>query len=258
MHDHRRKVLVLWDIDHTLLDSGGVSHETYALAFQILFGRLPERMPWIEGLTDVAVLNRLIAANDADGTGLAPATAWGALAEAASRNRTLLRQRGRVLPGAREVLTRLRCEEGFIQSVLTGNIRFTAADKLAAFGLDTLLDLEVGSFGSEAADRAALVPSAQARAHARYGFDLASDVTVLIGDTPVDVRAALAHGAYMIAVTTGRYAAADLGAAGATDVVADLTDVEELIRILHTYRDRAPITGREHQSIGRSLAEEPC
>jgi phosphoglycolate phosphatase-like HAD superfamily hydrolase len=258
MHGHSPKVLVLWDVDHTLVDSGGVSHETYALAFQLLFGRRPEHMPWIEGHTDVEVLNRLLLANDADASGLARETMWQALVEAASRNRTALRQRGRALPGGREVLTRLGREDGVIQSVLTGNIRFTATDKLAAFGLDTLLDLDVGSFGSETADRAALVPSAQLKAAARYGFDTTADVTVLIGDTPVDVRAALAHGARVIGVATGRYAAAELDAAGATDVVPDLTDIDGLVRIVTSYREHAPIAGRGCRSRGSRLAEEPC
>src|SRR5262249_57088370 len=79
-----------------------------------------------------------------------------------------------------------------VQSVLTGNAPATARAKLAAVGLDAHLDLEVGAYGDHHEVRAELVHLARARAHAAYGREFGGTATVLGGDTPLDVEAALA------------------------------------------------------------------
>jgi phosphoglycolate phosphatase len=113
---------------------------------------------------------------------------------------------------------------GARQSVLTGNIRPLAAAKLAAAGLGEHLDLDVGAYGDVHEVRAELVPVARQAAQAAYGADFGGQSTVLIGDTPLDVAAALATGARAVGVATGSFSAADLAAAGAHIVLPDLTD----------------------------------
>ena len=121
------------------------------------------------------------------------------------------------------------------QSVLTGNIRPLAALKLAAAGLGEHLDLDVGAYGDVHEVRAELVTVARRAAQAAYGTDFGGRSTVLVGDTPLDVAAALATGARAVGVATGSYTAADLAAAGAHAVLPDLTDTSLVL---------AAVTGR--------------
>jgi phosphoglycolate phosphatase len=144
----------------------------------------------------------------------------------------MLREQGRVLPGAAEAIAALaspRYAGQVIQSLLTGNIPELAEVKLAALGLTGHLDLAIGAYGNLSQVRADLVAVARRNATARYGGDFAGRATVLIGDTPKDVEAALVTGARAIAVASGSYSAEQLASAGADVVFADLTDTAGLV-----------------------------
>ncbi|HEX4609046.1 MAG TPA: hypothetical protein VH092_12640, partial [Urbifossiella sp.] len=89
------------------------------------------------------------------------------------------------------------------QSVLTGNIRLLAEVKLAALGLRDGLDLCIGAYGDDHEDRAELVQVARRRAagvHGRTPAAFAGTSTVVVGDTPLDVAAALSAGARAVGV----------------------------------------------------------
>src|ERR1700716_3627010 len=60
------RTLVLWDVDHTLIENGGVSKETYARAFELLTGRQPSVRPVTDGRTDFQIMRELLAANSID------------------------------------------------------------------------------------------------------------------------------------------------------------------------------------------------
>jgi phosphoglycolate phosphatase-like HAD superfamily hydrolase len=163
-----------------------------------------------------------------------------------------VRARGRVLAGVREALAALAgvgaggvpgaggagaCGAGRVrvrQSVLTGNIRPLAEVKLAALGLGDPLDLAIGAYGDMDEVRAELVGVARARASAGAdggsgpGGEFGGEATVLVGDTPLDVAAALATGARAVAVATGSFSEAELAAAGAHAVLPDLSDTERV------------------------------
>ena len=112
-----------------------------------------------------------------------------------------MRRDGRVYPGVRAVLEALDAREDVVQSLLTGNIEVNAALKLGAFGLERWLDFEVGAYGSDPhEERSDLVAVARERAAAKHGEPTAA---VLVGDTPLDVRAAHEAGARAVAVATG-------------------------------------------------------
>jgi phosphoglycolate phosphatase len=98
------------------------------------------------------------------------------------------------------------------------------AARRGAAGLGEHLDLEVGAYGDVHEVRAELVPVARQAARAAYGADFGGRSTVLVGDTPLDVPAALATGARAVGVATGSFSAADLATAGAHVVLPDLTD----------------------------------
>ena len=216
-------MLVLWDVDYTLLSAVGLGNRLYQAVFRDMFGRDLAAVAPKAGRTDRAILLDTLAL-----AGVAEPRAHvdDFLAALACRVAALdgsVQAEVRALPGAAGAIAVLAAA-GVHQSVLTGNIRPLAALKLAAAGLSAHLDLDVGAYGDVHEDRAELVPVARRAARAAYGADFGGPATVLIGDTPLDVRAALATGARAVGVATGSFAAAELVAAGAHAVLPDLTD----------------------------------
>jgi phosphoglycolate phosphatase-like HAD superfamily hydrolase len=138
----------------------------------------------------------------------------------------LVRERGTVLPGAAEAIAALAMagadgadaaasaaggEHGarqVVQALLTGNIRPLAEVKLGALGLTGHLDLDVGAYGDVHELRSQLVEPARRKAALAYGADFGGHATILVGDTPLDVEAALVAGARAVGVATGGFSGA--------------------------------------------------
>jgi phosphoglycolate phosphatase-like HAD superfamily hydrolase len=137
----------------------------------------------------------------------------------------------RPMAGASDAIAAL-ASPGVRQSVLTGNIRPLAVLKLRRAGLGDHLDLDVGAYGDVHEVRAELVAVARRAAGRAYGADFSGSSTILVGDTPLDVEAALATGARAVGVATGSYSAAELTAAGAEVVLPDLTDTARVLAAL--------------------------
>jgi phosphoglycolate phosphatase-like HAD superfamily hydrolase len=227
--------LVLWDIDYTLIDAGGLSRDLYGVVFRELFGRpLPEVAP-MAGRTDRAIITGTLARAGIAEPGRYVDAFIGGLTVQAPRFGERVATGGRVLPGAEQALTAIAAAADgehcglLVQSVLTGNIRPLAEVKLGALGLAGYLDLDVGAYGDAHEERAELVRLARGAAAAAYQADFGGEATVVIGDTPFDVRAALACGARAVAVATGGFTAGDLAAAGPHAVLPDLTDTDRVL-----------------------------
>jgi phosphoglycolate phosphatase-like HAD superfamily hydrolase len=242
--------LVLWDVDHTLIENSGVSKENYALAFELLTGRAPAAHPRTDGRTDIAIMADMLKVNGVASDAFSVERQLAALAEAGRRNASRLRELGYALPGAAASLKRLAGEPNVIQSVLTGNIESNARIKLGAFGLDQWLDFSAGGFGADHEQRAVLVPVAQGKARRMHGFDSTQGATVLIGDTPLDVEAGLIGGARIIAVATGVTKRDELEAAGADVVLDGLEDTDALMAALRTVQDLGPTGPRSPAPTG--------
>jgi phosphoglycolate phosphatase len=213
--------LVLWDVDYTLVNAGGLGTRLYEVVFREMFGRELTAVAPKAGRTDRAIVLDTLAL-----AGVAPAPSTvdaflDALARVAASGG--VRADVRALPGAAAAIDEL-ASTGVRQSVLTGNIRELAALKLGLAGLGDRLDLDVGAYGDVDSVRASLVPVARLAAWRAFGTDYGGLSTVLVGDTPLDVEAALAAGARAVGVATGSYSAASLVAAGAHIVLPDLTD----------------------------------
>ncbi len=222
-------VFILWDVDHTLIENGGVSKENYEKAFEMLTSRRPEHPVNTDGRTDPEIMrNTLVSHGIAQVEQYMPRISE-VLQEAMTSNASELRARGYAMPGARAALGAFHQAPGIVQSVLTGNIRPNALAKLAAFDLDSYIDFDVGGYGSDDNVRARLVSVAQGRARTKYGVTFDQDSTVLIGDTARDVQAGRHGGALVIAVATGADSIDELRAAGADVVLADLRDTEAII-----------------------------
>jgi phosphoglycolate phosphatase-like HAD superfamily hydrolase len=235
---HLPETLILWDIDHTLIENGGVSKETYSLAFELLTGCAPSVRPATDGRTDFQIMHELLAANSMDTDKYVEIAQFeGVLIEAMERNSAQLPQRGHILPGVIEALAFLSSTPTVIQSVLTGNIASNARAKLGAFNLDAWLDLDVGGFGSDDKVRSNLVDTARQRVSVKYGktFDRAS--TILIGDTLFDIKAAHDGDAKILAVATGVYSSLQLTEAGADLVLDNLGSTDRFLAALICLRN---------------------
>ncbi|MEU3523303.1 haloacid dehalogenase-like hydrolase [Streptomyces sp. NPDC038707] len=226
------ELIVLWDIDHTLIENAGVSKKIYAAAFSALTGREPSGPARTEGRTDRLIMRDMFLRHEQ--TVPEWSVVENALAQAGRDRLGDLRLRGAALPGAHEVLKATAVRSGWVSSVLTGNIAANAKMKLSAFGLDTLLDLPVGAYGADAELRSGLVAVARERIRRLRGGP--ADVpVVLVGDTPRDVEAALATGSGILAVASGVHSPGELAGAGAREVLSDLTDTRRVLSILESF-----------------------
>ncbi len=217
-------LLALWDLDYTLVSADGLGTRMYEVVFREMFGReLPAVAPKA-GRTDRAIVGDTLALAGV------PVSAVGPFLAALARVAAAGAVPGPVwpLPGAAEAIAALAAT-GVRQSVLTGNVRPLADLKLRRAGLGEYLELDAGAYGDVHEVRAELVTAARRAARRAYGQDFPGAATVLVGDTPLDVEAALATGARTVAVATGSYPAADLAAAGAHVVLPDLTDTARVV-----------------------------
>lgn len=227
-------ILVLWDIDHTLIATQGVGGQVYAEAFRAATGRSLDAMPPLAGRTEPAIFSEALRLHGITGSSDLFSQFADAQARGYAQRADQLRQQGRALPGAAEALRALAQHSDTVQSVLTGNTRPSAEIKLQVFGLDQYLDLDAGAYGTDADNRANLVMIARTRAEFAYGTRFEPSSVVLIGDTPNDVEAARSNGTRIIAVATGASSIAELAAAGAATVLRDLTQAEELLSAIYT------------------------
>jgi phosphoglycolate phosphatase len=217
-------VLVLWDVDHTLVDVDGLGREAYDLAFLRRFGTPVLHQPPMAGRTDRAIATDMLRLHGLPVTERHLEDLREGAELALDELAHLLPARGRALPGAAEALAAVGART--VQSLLTGNVRRIAEVKLGPFGLIAHLDLDAGAYGWSHEVRGELVGIA--RHNARHAGRIA-----LVGDTPSDVEAALHARVGVVAVATGRYSRAELHAAGAHAVLDDLADtgrVEDAIR----------------------------
>ncbi len=240
-------LLVLWDVDGLCLPPGGNPPVTPRM------GGLPvPPYPPGAGRTDRAIILETLELAGVPEPRRHVDPFIARLAEHAPGARAAVAARGRALPGAVAALAALaaagaspaagstgRPPAGWSgrvrQSVLTGNIRAVAVVKLAALGLCDPLDLRIGAYGDDHEVRTELVGVARRRAAAsRDGSpaEFGGRRTVLVGDTPLDIEAALTSGARAVGVATGLFPVAGLRAAGAHAVLPDLTDTDLVVRAI--------------------------
>jgi phosphoglycolate phosphatase-like HAD superfamily hydrolase len=209
------ELLLLFDIDGTLLSAGGAREHAAALVAalaEVYELELPAdavRRVGPHGKTDQRIVREILTAAGV------PATEIDARREVWIRRTTelyeaadLSRLATGAAPGAADALT-WATAHGHTLALVTGNIEPVAHLKLAAAGLGEWFARGEGAFGSDAEDRNELVPVALERAG---GWP--AERAVVIGDAPGDVACALAAGASAVAIT-GHFAAADLEGAGA-------------------------------------------
>ena len=230
--------LLLWDIDGTLVQAGELGAVVFEDALEAVYRWRPTARVRMSGKTDPQIVDEYLEMMEWD-----PAHVDAVLVELAARLAAVegrLAREGSALPGARELLTRLARTEGVKSSILTGNIAPNARVKLRAFGLDHLVDFEVGAYGGDNRDRTALVPVALGRLAAREGVVLDPEQVWVVGDTPRDLACARAVGAHCLLVATGRFGFEELEALQPDAVVRGLADTDAVFTILTADRPVAP------------------
>jgi phosphoglycolate phosphatase-like HAD superfamily hydrolase len=231
--------LVLFDIDGTVLLSGGAGKRAVHRALEEVYGSAGPTDHRFDGKTDpqiVRELLRLEGHEDAHIDRHLPR----ALARYVEVLGEELAQPGndaRALPGIVRLLDALAVRPDAVIGLLTGNVFEGARAKLCAVGIDADR-FEIGAFGSDHEVRAELPPIAKRRVHESRGEHIEGQDIVIIGDTPSDVQCGRSLGARAIGVATGHYSAADLMAAGAFAAFDDLSDTDAVLSAIFAPADR--------------------
>jgi phosphoglycolate phosphatase-like HAD superfamily hydrolase len=226
--------LLLFDVDGTLVGTGEVGAAIFDAALESVVGRRPTVRVRMSGKTDPQIvaeyLHQMGLAGGSDLVGAVLDVAAQELATAAARGEVAAG--ASVCPGVETLLSVLAGDPRVVSTLVTGNIAPNALIKVGAFGLDRWLDLSIGAYGSDAADRNLLVPIALGRLRAVRGVRLEPPDAWVIGDTPRDLECARAAGVRCLLVATGRYDLTALRSLGADAVLPDLRDTDAVVSLL--------------------------
>jgi phosphoglycolate phosphatase len=221
MRSNANQVLaVLFDVDGTLISSGGAGAASWRLAFEDLYG-IPADIGKFtdDGMTEPEV-GRLTFKS-----ALGHAPSRRELARVMSKRLYYLKQtvaeskKFRVLPGVKKTLDRLHAE-GYLLGITTGGVEAAAHLKLTRANLSHYFCF--GAYGSDSTDRTQLTRKALERAGTLLGEPLEPREALVVGDTPHDIDAAHGAGALVVGVATGHYTEPELDAAGADFVLGSL------------------------------------
>ncbi|MBK7999273.1 MAG: HAD hydrolase-like protein [Verrucomicrobia bacterium] len=215
--------LVLFDIDGTLILSGGAGEKAFAQVCETEFG-IPNGTANLNfaGRTDTSIIREFF---NQFQIAPSPANFQRFLDHYVFRLDHLLGQlRGTVLPGVHAMLRNLEAlPEQPLLGLLTGNIRLGAQIKLTHYHLWTCF--RTGAFADDHEDRNQIAAVARDRGNQLLGRDLDGSEILVIGDTPRDVECANAIGARSIAVATGKFSREELLREKANWTVETLMDV---------------------------------
>ena len=214
--------MLLFDIDGTLIDSGGAGAESWRLAFADLYGIPADIGEFTDaGMTDPEVGRRTFVAV----VGHPPSrTEFARLMERRLHHlyTTVADSKTyRVLAGVETLLPRL-IEDGYLLGLVTGNVEAAAHIKLHRARLNRFFSF--GGYGSDSNDRVELTRRALERAALVYGEAIDSAQCLTVGDTPHDVTAAHGAGLECVGVASGHFTIQQLREAGADYAVSSLEE----------------------------------
>lgn len=215
-----RPTVVLFDVDGTLITTGGAGRRALERAFETAFGEPGVFDFSFGGMTDYAIIRGGLTASGRDATAESIRAVLDVYLDALTHE-VRAADVYRVHVGIHEALDALERLPNVAVGLGTGNIERGARIKLDRARINHRF--EFGGFGCDAEDRAELIGVGAARGAARLGCDRNDCRLVIVGDTPKDVRAAHDNGGECIAVATGGCTADELRDAGARWVVDDLS-----------------------------------
>lgn len=221
--------LLLWDIDGTLIASGGAGMHALRTGLRDALG-IEGKLDDIDfaGRTDRWIVRRIFEKFSVPHT----EENFTRLIDnyIAALPASLLNPHARVLPGVREILAQADAREDVAQGLLTGNLRRGAQTKLGHHGLWEFFPF--GGFADDGEMRNDISPHALRRAHEHAKVTFAPERVWVIGDTPHDIECARVIGARALAVATGSHTVAQLAAHAPDAVLADLADTAAFWKIV--------------------------
>jgi phosphoglycolate phosphatase-like HAD superfamily hydrolase len=216
-----RPAAILFDVDGTLISTGGAGARSWRHAFDVLYGIPADIGQFTDaGMTDPVVARLTFKA----AVGHDPSPRELATVMAAYLDRLPYEvdhsERYRVLDGAEELLPRLGQREGILLGITSGAVEAAAHIKLARAGFNRYFPF--GGYGSDSPDRVELTKRAIERGTLLMGEELAPADVFVVGDTPKDVEAAHGAGCVAVATATGHYSREQLETTGAEHVLDSL------------------------------------
>ena len=223
------KRLLLFDIDGTLVSTGGAGVRALKLVIEKRYG-VHDDLHDIEiaGRTDSGIAASILKKYSTSETN-------GKVTDFLDEYIGFLQQTvsttdGQVLPGMSEILTRMKTRPDRVLGLLTGNIKRGAKLKLQHYGLWDFF--EFGAFADDHHDRNQLGEFARARAKEKHGHDFNAAQIDVIGDTGHDVACGKAFGARTVAIATGSWSREQLATHKPDFLFDDLANVGEVMRVL--------------------------
>jgi phosphoglycolate phosphatase-like HAD superfamily hydrolase len=225
----RTKRLLLFDIDGTLIHSGGAGVHALIHAFKERFG-VNDDLDDIEiaGMTDSGIVVSILNKHKIPATNENLSAFLDSYVHFLSLE--LPRRKGKLLPGVLELLERLKTRPHVVLALLTGNVSRGARLKLEHYGVWHFF--EFGAFADDHRDRNELGRFARARAKEKHGQEFAASEIDVIGDTPRDIACGKALGARTIAVATGTWGREELAKHHPDFLIDDLSNVETIMDTL--------------------------
>lgn len=213
---------IIFDVDGTLISSGGAGGRSWGHASQRLYGQEADITEFTDtGMTDPEVATEVFKyvhdrePSDEELATLIAAYLWFIPDLVAAS------EGYEVLPGARETLERLG-EQGMPVGIVTGAVEAACHVKLGRGGLNALLAF--GAFSSDAPAREEILRIAVRRAGEHVGRELTPEECLVVGDTPKDVEAAKAVGCPSLAVASHKYSRDELAETDPTQLLNALTE----------------------------------
>lgn len=220
--------LLLFDIDGTLLTSGGAGERALRRGFRERFG-IDDDLTTIEiaGRTDSGIARRMLAAHDLEETPENLTAFFDGYLHYLAQE--LPSASGTLLPGIVALLDALKPRADLVLALLTGNLERGAQLKLTHYGVWHYF--EFGAYADDHHDRDQLGHFARTRAQEKHGIEFPAEKIFVLGDTPHDISCARAIGAKAIAIATGKFSRAELGALAPDFLLDDLSDLDAVLRI---------------------------
>lgn len=223
------KTLLLWDIDGTLIASGGAGMHALQIGLRNALG-IDGSLDDIEfaGRTDRWIVRRIFekfSVPHTDKNFEDYIASYIAALPAALAN-----PKARVLPGVREILAAADARGDIAQGLLTGNLRRSAETKLGHHGLWEFFPF--GGFADDGELRNDISPHALRRAHEHAQVTFAPERVWVIGDTPHDIECGRVIGARTLAVATGSHTVAQLAGHNPDAVFENLADTQKFFALI--------------------------